>query len=227
MDINEILHDRDIHLIEEEIARQVTLSPPDWDTCRSLLTLRKEMINERILEHKEEILPDIIAFNDELTKALRSMYDKAHEVWDNIKGNKCFDGHLVLKAKCYLAKDIIPIPEEGSHEDKLCCALFNSSSNWRYDGGITLKPLVFPRDENKSFEELMDMECPHYHTKGDFFLWKHSKWRYKLDKEVTEELHLSSAFYNLLYNMCFAITDLIYIRRFATDIKIELWNEEL
>lgn len=225
MDINEILHDRDIHLIEEEIARKDTLSPPDWDTCRSLLTLRKEMINDRVWKHKDEILPDVIAFNDALTKALRSMYDKAHEVWNNIKDSKCFDGHLILKAKCYLAKDI-PVPGEGSHEDKLCCALFNISSNWRYDGGVTLKPLVFPRDENKSFDELIDMDCPQFHTQGDNIQWNHTKWRDDLDKELTEELHLSSAFYNLLYNMCFAITDFIYIRKFATGITIELWNED-
>ena len=222
------IEDKDIRLIEEEIIRQDTQSPPDNYTCRSLLTLRKEMINERVWKHKDEILPDIVAFNDALTKVLRSMYDKAHEVWNNIKDNKCFDGYLVLKAKCFHSpeRDIHELMD-GSHEYKLWCALVDTSTNYRYHNGVTLKSLRFPRDENKSFDELMDMDCPHIHTQGDNMQWNHTKWRDDLDKELTEELHLSSAFYNLLYNMCFAITDFIYVRKFATGIKIELWNEDM
>ena len=228
MDFNDILHDREIHLIEEEIIRQDTQSPPDNYTCRSLLTMRKEIINDRVMEYKEEILPDVIAFNDALTKALRNMYDKAHEVWNNIKDNKCFDEDLVLKAECDLSHErTIRELMNGSHEDKLWCALVDTSTNYRYHYGVTLKPLILPFDNDKTFEELMDMDYPQFHDKGDFFLWEYSKWRYKLAKGVTEELHLSSAFYNLLYNMCFAITDFIYVRRFATHISIDFSNELL
>ena len=229
MDFNDILHDKEIHLIEKEIIRQETQSPPDNYTCRSLLTMRKEIINDRVLEHKEEILPDVVAFNDALTKALRSMYDKAHEVWNNIKDNKCFDEDLVLKAECELCheREIYDIRKASSHEDKLWCTLVDTSTNWGYHYGVTRKPLILPFDNDKTFEELMDMDCPQFHDKGDFFLWEYSKWRYKLDKGVTEELHLSSAFYNLLYNMCFAITDFIYVRRFATHISIDFSNELL
>ena len=40
--------------------------------------------------HQKEILPDIIAFNDALTAALRNLYDRAHRIWNSIKENEDF-----------------------------------------------------------------------------------------------------------------------------------------
>ena len=48
------------------------------------------MINERVLAHQKEILPDIIAFNDAMTDTLRELYDRAHRIWNNIKDNEAY-----------------------------------------------------------------------------------------------------------------------------------------
>ena len=66
-----------------------------------MLPLRKEMINKRVLAHQEELMPDIIAFNDALTNALREMYDRAHLIMDNIKGKETLGYEIRLEAKCY------------------------------------------------------------------------------------------------------------------------------
>ena len=84
------LHDYDIQCIEREILWKYDKSPCDYQECDFLLCLRKDLINKRVLEHQEDILPDIIAFNDALTTALREMYDRAHRIWDFVKGNKDF-----------------------------------------------------------------------------------------------------------------------------------------
>lgn len=61
-----------------------------YSECDCLLSLRKDMINKRVLVHQKEILPDIIAFNDALTAALRELYDRAHRIWNSIKENEDF-----------------------------------------------------------------------------------------------------------------------------------------
>ena len=94
------LQDYDIQLIEREIYLKYDLTPCDYSDCDCLLSLRKAMINERVLAHQEEILPDIIAFNDALREALREMYDRAHLIWNSIKDNKSFGDYLELTAKC-------------------------------------------------------------------------------------------------------------------------------
>ena len=84
------LHDYDIQCIEHEILWKYDKSPCDYSECDCLLSLRKDMINKRVLVHQKEILPDIIAFNDALTAALRELYDRAHRIWNSIKENEDF-----------------------------------------------------------------------------------------------------------------------------------------
>ena len=84
------LHDYDIQCIEHEILWKYDKSPCDYSECDCLFSLRKDMINKRVLVHQKENLPDIIAFNDALTAALRELYDRAHRIWNSIKENEDF-----------------------------------------------------------------------------------------------------------------------------------------
>lgn len=81
------LHDYDIELIEREILWKYNDNRRDYSDCDCLLSLRKSMINKRVLAHQEDILPDIIAFNDALRDALKDMYDRAYSIWGSIKEN--------------------------------------------------------------------------------------------------------------------------------------------
>lgn len=64
------LHDYDIERIEREILWKYNDNRQDYSDCDCLLSLRKDMINKRVLAHQEEILQDIIAFNDALMGTL-------------------------------------------------------------------------------------------------------------------------------------------------------------
>jgi hypothetical protein len=167
------------------------------------------MINKRVLVKREEILPDIIAFNDALTAALRELYDRAHRIWDSIKDNADFkDAEIV--AKCYLCYDYPKLhPVQGEDRQDLWNALCDTGWNRLYDDGVSLARLSIPLND-ESFESFIGMD-------DDY-----NNWNEGLDRELTKDLHLTSAFHNLFEHMEFAITDFIYVREFETEINIEI-----
>ena len=175
-----------------------------------LLSLRKDMINKRVLAHQEEILPDIIAFNDALRDALKEMYDRAHCIWDSIKENAWGDD-VEVTAKCFLSYDYPGLhPLQGEERGELWGAICDSGWNPLYDDGVTLPTLTLPRDINEDFDTFIGVDCPP------------PNWNEGLDRELTKDLHLHSAFHNLFDHMNFSITDFIYVRKFETEINIEI-----
>ena len=205
------LQDYDIQLIEREIYLKYELTPCDYADSDCLLSLRKTMINERALAHQEEILPDIIAFNDALRKALREMYDRAHRIWNSIKDRAENPDHMHLSARCYLGNDYPPLhPVQGDDRQELWNALCDCGWNRIYEDGVTHGHLIIPMDEEYSFERLTGMDCTP------------PNWNEGLDQELTKDLHLILPFHHLFDHMRFAITDFIYVRQFETEINIEI-----
>ena len=203
------IHDYDIQCIEHEILWKYDKSPGDYPDCDCLLSLRKDMINNRILVNQEEILPDIIAFNDVLTAALRELYDRAHRIWDSIKDNADFKD-AEIEAKCYLSYDYPKLhPVQGKDRQDLWNALCDTGWNGVYEQGLSLMTLSLPED-NFSFEDFVGLDE------------KDNNWNEGLDRELTKDLHLTSAFHNTFEHLKFAITDFIYVREFETEINIEI-----
>lgn len=207
------IHDYEIRYIEQEILAMYNDRRCDYQDYERLLLLRKYIINHRVLAHQEEILPDIIAFNDALTNALQKMYDKAHRIWDNIKGNKEFGEDPELTAKCFLDYEYPKAhPIQGEEQQELWDALCDNRHS-SYQNGITLVPLsIVLRNEKESFERFIGMDFPP------------PNWNEGLDTELTKDLHLTSAFHNIFFHMGFAITDFIYVRQFEEQINIEINN---
>lgn len=179
--------------------------------CGALLELRKDIINRKVLAHQEDILPDIIAFNEALRNALKEMYDRAHQVWKDVQNNDTFSGEVEVTAKCFLDYDYPEShPVQGDDRQELWNALCDSGWNPLYEDGVTLPVLTFPRDLDESFDTLTGLDCPP------------PNWNEGLDQELTKDLHLISPFHHLFDHMKFAITDFIYVRRFETEINIEI-----
>ena len=203
------LHDYDIELIEREILWKYNDNRHDYSDCDCLLSLRKSMINKRVLAHQEDILPDIIAFNDALTAALRELYDRAHRIWDSIKENEDFKD-AEIEAKCFLCYDYPKLhPVQGEDRQDLWNAICDAGWNRLYDDGVSLMSLSLPRND-ESFENFIGMDD------------EYNNWNEGLDRELTKDLHLTSAFHNIYEHMEFAITDFIYVREFETEINIEI-----
>ncbi len=204
------IHDYDIQCIEQEILWKYEDIRFDYSDYDCLLSLRKDMINKRVLAHQEEILPDIIAFNNALTEALHDMYDRAHRIWNAIKDNENFGEESEVTAKCFLSYDYPRLhPIQGEDRQKLWYALCDDEWNCLYADGVTL-PTLKLSGFNDSFDSLIGMDCPP------------SNWNEGLDQKLTRDLHLTSAFHHLFDHTKFAITDFIYVREFETEINIEI-----
>ena len=201
----------------DAIEREIILKYNDYHSYNSdndvLLSLRKDIINKQVLANQKELLPDIIAFNDALREALREMYDRAHCIWNKMI-NIIDEGdgeEMELTAKCYLDTDYPVLhPIQGEDRQDLWYALCDGDLNPMYADGISVLTLTFPRDEDYTFDTFIGMDCPP------------PNWNEGLDYELTKDLHLISQFHNLFQHTLFAITDFIYVRKFKTEINIEI-----
>ena len=201
----------------DTIEREIILKYNDYRSYNSdndvLLSLRKDIINKQVLANQKELLPDIIAFNDALRESLRDMYDRAHRIWDKMI-NIIDEGdgeEMELTAKIYLDPDYPALhPIQGEDRQDLWYALCDEDLNPMYADGISMLTLTFPRDEDYTFDTFIGMDCPP------------PNWNEGLDPELTKDLHLISQFHNLFQHMLFAITDFIYVRKFRTEINVEI-----
>lgn len=211
----DVLCDYSVKMIEREIIQEYSNTRYNNSDNGALLALRKEIINKEMLAHQKELLPDIIAFNDALRESLHEMYDRAHRIWDKMIENiDETDGEeMELTAKCYLDYNYPKLhPIQGEDRQELWNALCDEDMNPLYADGISVLTLTFPRDEGQTFESFIGMDCPP------------PNWNEGLDQELTKDLHLISQFHNLFEHMLFAITDFIYVRKFKTEINIEIWK---
>ena len=211
--INYAMMDYSVKVIEREIICRYN----DYRCYRSnddvLLSLRKDIINKRVLANQKEIMPDIVAFNDALREALQEMYNRAHRIWNKmIETIDEGDGEeMELTAKCFLDVDYPNLhPTQGEDRQDLWYALCDEDLNPLYADGISVLTLTFPRDEGRTFDSFVGMDCPP------------PNWNEELDPELTKDLHLISQFHNLFLHMLFAITDFIYVRKFRTEINVEI-----
>lgn len=141
------------------------------------------------------------------------MYDRAHCIWNKMI-NIIDEGdgeEMVLTAKCYLDTDYPVLhPIQGEDRQDLWYALCDGDLNPMYADGVSVLTLTLPRDEDDSFDSFIGMDCPP------------PNWNEGLDQELTQDLHLINQFHTLFQHMNFALSDFIYVRKFKTEINIEI-----
>ena len=216
MSIKEILQDYALQELERRII--MVFDGPyskehNYTDERSLLRIRRDIINHYVLQHQEELLPDIIAFNDAMREALREMFDKAHAMYE---ANKGFGEDVEVEACCYLSNDYPTLhPVQGENRQDLWNALQDSGWNLLYEYGVSFPLQLRGNDDPDSndFDEFIGMNCPP------------PNWNEGLDQELTKDLHLIEAFHYLFDHTEFAITDFIYCREFYYEIKVEIDKE--
>ncbi|MBR6035645.1 MAG: hypothetical protein IKP41_01625 [Bacteroidaceae bacterium] len=213
--INYSLRDDSIEAIEKRIINRYNSTRCYDSDDDVLLSLRREIINKRVHARQEELLPDIIAFNDALTEALRNMYDHVHRIWNKVvQSIEETDGEgLELTAKCYFDYTYPELhPLQGDDRQDLWNALCDEDLNPLYADGVSVLTLTLPRDHGCSFDSFIGMDCPP------------PNWNEGLDQKLTKDLHLISQFHKLFMHMNFALTDIIYVRKFKTEIDITIYK---
>lgn len=207
--------DYSVEAIEREIIYRYKSTRCYEANYDYLLSLRRSIINKKVLAHQKVILSDIVAFNDALRESLREMYDRAHRVWKKvIEVIDETDGEeMELTAKLYFDYAYPEFhPLQGEDRQDLWDALCDSDLNPMYADGVSVLTLTLPRDEDDSFDSFIGMDCPP------------PNWNEGLDQELTKELHLINQFHTLFQHMNFALTDILYVRKFKTEISITLYR---
>ena len=196
-----------LQLIEEEICYIYDSDATGYPEGEYLLDLRKRILNEQACTRKvqEELLPDIIAFNDALHDALKRMYDRAHELYRQMSA---IQPDIMLTAKCYLAYDYPALhPYQKEDRQELFNAICDFGWNQLYADGVTFA-LELPRDIDMPFDTIRGMDCTPFN------------WNEGLDPELTKDLHINRAFHNLFDHTKFALTDFIFCRDFDLEYSI-------
>ena len=203
-----------IERIEQEIIRTYNDGKVDCTEHQNLLELRKELLNIQALAHQQELLPDIIAFNEALREALLGMYETARRIYrDTLSCD--YGEHLEVTARCYLSSNYPALhPLQNDSRDEVWCALRDCGYNPLYEDGVTLSTLTLPSDFRESFDDFIGMTCPP------------PNWNEGLDPELTKDLHLISPFHHLFDHTNFALTDFIFVRDFHTEIRMEVVTGE-
>lgn len=195
-----------LRLIENEIIRMSKYSKLE-NELRLLLKLRKDMLDSQALEHQKELLPDIIAFNEALRNALKVMYDKANNLYQQFS---VVEQDIDLEAQCFLEYNYPKLhPYQADDRQDLWEALCDYGDSSIKDG---IPSSLHIRDGGyrkgiacEPFEEFIGMDC--------------GNWNEGLDRELTKDLHLINAFYYLFGCGCstYALTDIIFVRNFNME----------
>lgn len=175
-----------------------------------LLEQRKELLNAYVLQHQEELLPAICTFNQALTEAFRGIYDRALLVFRTLDEQGLLGPNDVVTGHCYLSSRYPSLhPLQGDGREGLWSALLDPDWNSLYADGCSIAPIRFVHGkEPQSFESFMGMDL--------------GNWNEGLDRELTKNCQLTSAFHHLFDHTHFALTDFIYCREFEPLVKVEM-----
>ncbi len=189
--------------IEEEIVNSYNTNG-HYENDKCLLEIRRNLINEMVLAHQEDIIEPIREFNDCLMEALKELYERAKRIYDDLKAHSDYGDEIDVTASLYLDNDYPKLhPIQRYDRQDLWEAICDGGWNVLYDEGIS-----FYIGRNESFESLTGMDCPP------------PNWNDGLDSELTKDMHLCMQFHHLFDYTQFAITDFIYVRKFWSEIKI-------
>lgn len=214
--LTEFLTSKTIRIIEDEIIWTMKMREMKKHNnninAESLLRTRKKLINDFVLNYQKELLPVILVFNENLTKNIRKLYDKAESTYKlllphnnnndfTVEGVYYFDG-------CYPKKH----PVQDNMRQELWEALTDEDNNPGYNYSVT-KISFHKIDRTTTMPSLNEA----------IYLDKTPQnWNEGLDGNLTKDLHLIYPFHDLFEHSNFALTDFIYCQDFIFEIKCDI-----
>ena len=204
----------DIKHVEQEILRLTAGKiPSEQEQLKTLLRLRKTMLDEWARVHEKEFLPVIKDFNIAVERALKDVYDLAHRYYEYMAA---FDSGIQLVASLRFTDTYTRLhPYQSADRASIWKLLLEHGWNPLFQPGLTEVPLLFPYDAKKSFLLFA----------GSFEETGLARWRggglfEDAQDEEMEGYRFGSVYYHLAEHTCFALTDFIYVRDFETSVNI-------
>ena len=202
-----------IELIEQEIVtmfNDFSKASMDYPEHQNLLELRKAILNKQALAHQQELMTDIVAFNEALREALKEMYETARRIYRDTLSSD-YGEHLSVSAGCYLSGTYPSLhPLQNDSRQVLWDAICDGGYNPLYRDGVSFSKLKLPSGFRESFDDFVGLTCPP------------PNWNEGLDPELTKDLNLIAPFHHLFDHTNFALTDFIFVRDFRTEITMEV-----
>ena len=203
--------------------------------ANNLLKVRKKLINNFALQHQKELLPAIVNFNDKLTAALHKLYSEAETAY-NFMTKIYKDNNIQIEGNCYFNGGYPKShPLQNNTREEFWKALTDGENNPLYEEGaadLLFKYYGAPENATKlasssDLENWETCEPPSAFIKQTlkefFFLdTNEDNWNEGLDEKLTKDLHLIYPFHNLFEHSNFALTDFIYCRDFAFNIRCDI-----
>lgn len=209
----------DIQHVEQEILRLSTSKQPSApEQIKTLLRLRKTMLDNWARAHEKEFLPMIKEFNVAVERALKDVYDLAHRYYAYMVD---FDSSIQLVA-CLRFTNTYPHlhPYQSADRNSLWKVLLEHAWNPLFQPGLTELPLSFPYDAKKSFP----LFAGSFEETG-LLRWRGGGFFEEAQEDEMENYRFGSAFYHLVEHTSFSLTDFIYVRDFEPSIDIH-WDDQ-
>ncbi len=177
---------------------------------RHLMEKRKRIINHVFWQHEKVFLPDIVEFNEALTRALRETWYKGADL-HNKYGYEGIEASLWFGSEFPKKHPLAVISSFGGkyNYQELWEALTDPDAHkeYKYGIGTSVTPL---RLAEETFEEFIGLS------------YGCTNWNEGLDQELTKDLHLILPFHTLYEHTSFAITDFIYVRDFNINVVVDV-----
>lgn len=208
----------DIRYVEEEMLKlKASKMSSDKEHVKTLLRLRKSMLDNWAHAHEKELLPVVKQFNLAVERALKDLYDLAHRYYDYISN---FDCGIQLEAHLRFTNSYPGLhPYQSSDRFRIWKALLEYGWNPLYEQGLIPSPLLFPYDVKKSFPLFAGT-----HEETSIAYWRGGGFYESAQADEMEKYHFNQVFDHLAEHTCFALTDFIYVREFETSIDIH-WDD--
>lgn len=218
MTVQDIFNTKAVKEIETEILdvyfaneKHGTHNEIEVHVIRRLLGIRKNILNDMFVfdSQYKQLLYD---FNEALIGQLKEMRKRTIALYHATK-DICQDTSLEVSGKCLLGYGYSVIHPVQTIRAKKIWAVLN--------GCLDKFMALYDSDGAGNFR--ISSWDPHVDTENEM-LYGHDEWynhNEGLDKEMTKDMHLIYAFHDLFDHMDFSIFDLLWIRDFNIEIKVE------
>jgi len=195
----------------------------DFDTrdYHKIARERKKIIDAALEKQLEELLPYIVAFDNEAKKAMNLMFEQGQTMFRTL--NKSYPDKYISVEGCCFMDGIYPKdhPIQGRDRQYLFKALTDEMCTNMYPHfGINIIDVNWDNGTDFSDPDSIFESDPHiYDFEGD-------NWNDGLDRDITKDVHLSVMFHNLYDHTNLAISDYIFVRRFYSHFETEILPDE-
>ena len=218
MTVQEIFNSTPVRSIElqilslyHETERHCWHDSENKKAITSLLEVRKRILNSMFVldEQNKQLLAE---FNEAMKQQLIEMRKRTIDLYNKVY-KPDMNGRINVIGKCFMGYEYSKIHPVQSMRAKKMWAVLNAS----------LDDYIFLYHEDGVCSFDISSDDPKIESENEFLYLNEEldNWNEGLDREMTEDMHLTYAFHNLFSHLDFSIFDLLWVRDFNIELHVE------